>query len=57
MELCEKGEARNVGITNHTLSEGWDTSEENNVYSAFTEFEEMMVFFFGQTVGKTIGDY
>ena len=56
MELCEKGVARNVGITNHQLSEGWDASEENNMYSTITELDELMIFFFGHTVGKTIGE-
>ena len=42
MDLCEKGDARNVGITNLHLREGWDSSAESNVYSAFTETGEMM---------------
>ena len=55
MELCEKGNAANVGITNLHLSQGWDTSAESNMYSTFTEFDETMVFSFGHAVGKTLG--
>ena len=57
MALCEKGDARNVGITNLHLTEGWDTSAENNMYSTMAEIEEMMIFSFGKAVGKNLGMY
>ena len=54
MALSAKGEARGVSTTNIHLSEGINI-EGQDIYAAMSEFDESVVYCFGQAVGKDRG--
>ena len=60
MDLAEKGNAFNVGLSNRHLQSGdaGGTAGQDDMYSLFADsgyIGDEMAFFFGQAVGKTSG--
>lgn len=61
MDLCAKGNASNVSVTNRSLMERMEgkKTDENDIYGAWAEtiddVPDNVVFSFGQADGKTLG--
>ena len=57
MTLCSKGQTRQVSTTNIHIAEGLKGGDQD-VYSSMTDMQnELVVYCFGQTVGKDRGEY